>query len=118
MTNKQALCQSIDLWTRRRTRVLYTERVFWTDDAVEGSTMRGISTGLAILVLSGTLDGASSEAAFSRKPSVSRAGGKTVVSFAVAASTDVEVSVLISKGAVLRHLAAGLLGGTKSRPSP
>jgi hypothetical protein len=80
--------------------------------------MRGLTTGLAILVLSGTLSGASSDAAFSQKPAVSRAGDKTVVSFAVAAATDVEVSVLDSKGAVLRHLAAGLLGGTQSPPEP
>src|SRR6185436_5286245 len=58
------------------------------------------------------------DAAFSRKPSVSRSGGKTTVSFAVSSPTDVEVSVLDSKGAVVRHLAAGLLGGTKEPPEP
>ncbi len=80
--------------------------------------MRGFSIGLAALVLSGALAGAAPDASFSRKPSVSRAGGKTVVSFAVSASTDVDVSVLDSKGAVLRHLAAGLLGGAKPPPEP
>src|SRR5258706_6228409 len=86
---------------------------------VGGCDMRGFSTWLAVLALSGgTLSGASPDASFSRKPSVSRAGGKTVVSFAVSASTDVEVSVLDSKGAVLRHLAAGLLGGVQAPPEP
>jgi hypothetical protein len=80
--------------------------------------MRGFSTWLAAAVLSGTIAGASPDATFSRKPTAARAGGKTVVSFAVSASTDVEVSVLDSKGAVLRHLAAGLLGGAKAPPEP
>src|SRR5262245_57956094 len=80
--------------------------------------MRGFSIWLAAAVVSGALAGASPEVSFSRKPSVSRVGGKAAVSFAVSASTDVEVSVLDAKGAVVRHLAAGLLGGAKAPPEP
>jgi hypothetical protein len=80
--------------------------------------MRTFSAWLAAAVLSGTLAGASPDVTFSRKPSVSRTGGKTAVSFAVTAGTDVDVAVLDAKGAVLRHLAAGVLGGVLPPPEP
>src|SRR6185295_879219 len=80
--------------------------------------MRGFSTWLAAIVLSGTLAGASPDVAFSKKPSATRAGTKTVVTFAVSAATDVDVAVLDPKGAVVRHLAAGVLGGAVPPPEP
>ncbi|HXX92155.1 MAG TPA: hypothetical protein VEN81_00890 [Planctomycetota bacterium] len=80
--------------------------------------MRAFSICLAAAVLSGRGAGGSSDASFTRKPSVSRAGGKAVVSFAVSGSTDVEVAVMDPKGGVVRHLAAGLLGGVKAPPEP
>jgi hypothetical protein len=44
--------------------------------------------------------------------------GKAIVTFAVDSSTDVEVAVLDSKGKIVRHLAAGVLGGKTPPPSP
>jgi len=58
------------------------------------------------------------DAGFSKAPSASRAGGTVVVEFAVAARTDVEVAVVDGKGAVVRHLAAGVLGGSSPPPAP
>jgi hypothetical protein len=58
------------------------------------------------------------EATFASKPSVTKADGKTRIAFAVAASTDVEVSILDAKGKVIRHLAAGVLGGKNAPPAP
>ncbi|MFP4055700.1 MAG: hypothetical protein ACLF0G_02390 [Candidatus Brocadiia bacterium] len=48
--------------------------------------------------------------AFAAAPRVSREGGRTVVRFAAEAPTDVAVWVADAKGAVVRHLAAGILG--------
>ncbi len=53
---------------------------------------------------------------FTTPPSARRAGGKTVISFAVSAKTDVAVYVLDSKGKVVRHLVAGVLG--EKPPAP
>jgi sugar lactone lactonase YvrE len=55
---------------------------------------------------------------FVTKPKVVRAGGATQVSFAVSTNTDVEVAVLDADGKVVRHLAAGVLGGAKPPPAP
>ncbi|MHC4917700.1 MAG: hypothetical protein ACYTGB_19670, partial [Planctomycetota bacterium] len=60
----------------------------------------------------------SGEATFSTKPSVTRTGGGTAISFAASARTDVEVAVLNAKGQVVRHLAAGVIGGEKAPPAP
>jgi hypothetical protein len=57
-------------------------------------------------------------ARFARKPEVKRLNGKTAISFAAAGRTDVAVSVLGAGGRVVRHLAAGLLGGEKAPPPP
>ncbi len=55
---------------------------------------------------------------FSSKPAASSAQGKTTISFAVSGRTDVEVAILDAKGRVVRHLAAGLLGGKTPPPAP
>lgn len=55
---------------------------------------------------------------FSKKPSVIRTGSKTTVEFAVLQKTDVEVAILDASGNVLRHLAAGVLGGPQPPPAP
>lgn len=59
-----------------------------------------------------------SELAFSNAPTMKKTAANTVVSFAVASKTDVEVSILDARGKVVRHLAAGVLGGVKPPPSP
>ena len=77
-------------------------------------------TSLAIwasLTILGT-SAAAGEPAFSAKPAVTRAGDKVTTSFAVAAPTDVEVAVLAADGRVVRHLAAGVLGGRTPPPEP
>ena len=48
---------------------------------------------------------------------VERAGDGAVVKFAVSTGTDVEVAVLGKDGTVIRHLAAGVLGGNQRSPS-
>jgi hypothetical protein len=58
------------------------------------------------------------QAGLSGKPAASKAGDKVKVSFTVAAKTDVEVAILDSKGKVIRHLAAGVLGGKQPPPRP
>jgi hypothetical protein len=53
------------------------------------------------------------EVKFATKPSTVTAGGKVKITFAVSAKTDVEVAILDSKGKVVRHLAAGVIGAEK-----
>jgi NHL repeat-containing protein len=54
---------------------------------------------------------------FKVKPSVTpTSGGAAKISFEVAEPTDVEVAVLDAKGAVVRHLAAGVLGPKAPAP--
>ncbi len=58
------------------------------------------------------------EVSFSTKPAVAKAGDGAKISFAVSASTDVEIAVLDAQGKVVRHLAAGVLGGKNPPPEP
>jgi len=55
---------------------------------------------------------------FAEKPAVSRAGDAATIAFRLAAPADVEVAVLDAEGRVVRHLAAGLLGGPHAPPAP
>lgn len=54
--------------------------------------------------------------AFTAAPRAELAGDKVKIVFAVSAPTDVEVAILDGKGAVVRHLAAGLLGPHAPEP--
>jgi sugar lactone lactonase YvrE len=56
------------------------------------------------------------EVKFTTPPKAEAAGDGVKISFAVSAATDAEVAILDAKGAVVRHLAAGLLG--KNAPEP
>ncbi len=56
------------------------------------------------------------EAKFAAAPKAEKAGDSIRISFEASAATDVEVAVLDAKGAVVRHLAAGLLG--RNAPEP
>jgi hypothetical protein len=51
-------------------------------------------------------------------PTARTVDGQTVIRFEVRAATDVEVSVLDGEGRVVRHLAAGVLGGEHAPPAP
>ncbi|MDD4889980.1 MAG: hypothetical protein PHU85_08610 [Phycisphaerae bacterium] len=56
------------------------------------------------------------DVAFSVKPTVTRDGDKTTISFAVSRACDVAICVEDAKGRVVRHLVAGVLG--RSAPAP
>ncbi|MHC4914761.1 MAG: hypothetical protein ACYTGB_04650 [Planctomycetota bacterium] len=58
------------------------------------------------------------EVRFSSKPAATRTNGKATITFTVSAPTNVEVTVLDAGGKVVRHLAAGVLGGEKAPPEP
>jgi hypothetical protein len=55
---------------------------------------------------------------FASAPAVTRANGKVAVSFSLAGAGDVEVAILNAKGKIVRHLAAGVLGGKTPPPVP
>ncbi len=55
---------------------------------------------------------------FTKKPVASEKGRGATVAFAVSEKTDVAVCVLDAKGNVVRHLAAGVLGGKNAPPAP
>ncbi|MEX0700711.1 MAG: hypothetical protein WD069_01305 [Planctomycetales bacterium] len=84
--------------------------------------MNPLRTLLATTILLGfafaTAPAPAAETSFSTPPKVATAGGKTTLSFTLAAPGDVEVAVLDAKGKVVRHLAAGVLGGKNPPPSP
>ncbi len=71
---------------------------------------------LAMMAL--TASGGEAAVSFVTKPAVVQAGDKVTIGFAVSARTDVEVSILGAEGKVVRHLAAGVLGGEKPPPAP
>jgi DNA-binding beta-propeller fold protein YncE len=51
-------------------------------------------------------------------PAATRVGSKVTISFALSEPTDVEVAIIDAKGNVVRHLAAGVLGGNSAPPAP
>ncbi len=53
---------------------------------------------------------------FAKPPAATRVGDKVTITFAVDRETDIAVYVLDAKGAVVRHLVAGMLG--KNAPEP
>ncbi|MHC4917448.1 MAG: hypothetical protein ACYTGB_18375, partial [Planctomycetota bacterium] len=73
-------------------------------------------TSLASAILCLSLSAAAGEAKFSQKPTAKKNGDKVTISFAVNAPTDVAVFVEDTKGEVVRHLVAGVLG--KNPPAP
>ncbi len=68
-----------------------------------------------LLVLTTAIAG---EVSFSAKPMVAKEGDKVKITFAVSAPTDVAVFIEDAKGTVIRHLVAGVLGGTSAPPAP
>ena len=64
---------------------------------------------LPVLALAATA-AAAGEAAFAAAPTVAKTSEGATIAFALAKPGDVEVAVLNAKGAVVRHLAAGVLG--------
>lgn len=57
-------------------------------------------------------------AQFINAPSLTQENGQAVIRFSVDASTDVEVAIMDAGDRMVRHLAAGVLGGTYAPPAP
>ena len=74
--------------------------------------------GTVFLALIPSLLASGGDVAFTRRPAVVQRAGKTAVTFAVSAPTDVEVAVVDKDGNVVRHLAAGVLGASRDPPEP
>jgi NHL repeat len=70
----------------------------------------------AAILASGTASAQS--VGFASKPRMTGANGKRAISFSVSEPTDVEVAILDNTGKVVRHLAAGFLGGKAPPPPP
>jgi sugar lactone lactonase YvrE len=75
---------------------------------------------LVALFLSAVISGSALAGAvtFTTPPKAVKPNGKVKITFAVSARTDVEVAILNAAGKVVRHLAAGVLGGEKAPPKP
>ncbi len=58
------------------------------------------------------------KADFEARPAAAKAGRGAKLTFSITAPADVEVAVLDAKGKVVRHLAAGALGGPNPPPQP
>lgn len=72
-----------------------------------------LATAIALLPWVVAVAGEPPRPAFISKPSAARAGDKVKIEFAVTRDTDVEVAILGPDGKLVRHLAAGALGGQK-----
>ncbi len=58
------------------------------------------------------------EPGFDTPPRARKSGDEVIVTFKLKTATDVEVAVLDAQGKVIRHLAAGVLGGKQPPPAP
>jgi hypothetical protein len=72
----------------------------------------------ALAVLDLSASAFSEPPSFARKPTVARVGNSWKINFEVSSPTDVEVTVLDGQQKVIRHLAAGVLGGPNPPPKP
>jgi hypothetical protein len=72
-------------------------------------TMRFYQFATLVLALAGVASAA--DVTFTIRPAVTRDGEKTKIAFTVSAKTDVEVAILGADGRIVRHLAAGVIGG-------
>lgn len=72
---------------------------------------------VAALCLGGSAS-AGVDVSFSARPTAVRDGAGAMIAFAVAAPTDVEVTVVDATNSVVRHLAAGVLGARNPPPGP
>ncbi len=79
--------------------------------------MRNATIGALAVALSWAWTSAD-DVRFTTPPTARTMGEKVEVSFAVSGPTDVEVAVLNADGTVVRHLAAGVLGGEGPPPAP
>jgi len=80
--------------------------------------MRAMTLACLVLCIPASAMAGEGAVTFKAQPKVSRTGDSVTVSFAVDRTTDVEVAILDAKGKVVRHLAAGVLGGKTPPPPP
>ena len=73
---------------------------------------------LACLVSFALAATAAAKVEFAKAPQATRTDSGLAITFTVNEATDVEVAVLNAKGEVVRHLAAGVLGGKNPPPAP
>jgi hypothetical protein len=73
---------------------------------------------LAAALTMGCSLGFAGEVKFEKVPVAKKAGAKTQIAFTLSAGSDVEVAILDARGKVVRHLAAGVLGGKAAPPAP
>lgn len=71
---------------------------------------------LSVVCMSAALPAA--EVEFAQPPRVTQQGEQVAISFVLSRAADVEVAVLDAHGCVVRHLAAGVLGGKERAPAP
>ncbi len=72
----------------------------------------------ALLILSFLCSPLLAAVDFAAAPKVERAGDHAIIAFTLKEAADVEVAVLDAQGKVVRHLAAGVLGGKNAPPGP
>lgn len=80
--------------------------------------MKTASIAILVLCLATPVVAGEAPVEFAAKPVVDWDGKQAVIRFELSASTDVEVAILNAKGEVVRHLAAGALGGKSPPPAP
>jgi hypothetical protein len=78
--------------------------------------MKMKSFALLLIVLASTALAGEAPAKFTQKPTATKAGGKTKITFAVDRATDVAVFIEDGNGEVVRHLVAGVLGKRPPKP--
>ncbi len=71
--------------------------------------MKTLLSCACVILLNAALAGEGAPA-FTKKPTASKANGKTVIEFAVDRETDVAVFIEDSSAKIIRHLVAGVLG--------
>lgn len=77
------------------------------------------SSGLLLLTISISASlSSAAEISFTHKPTVKKVGDRFEIRFTVSHQTDVEVAMVDRDGQVVRHLAAGVLGGKLPPPPP
>jgi hypothetical protein len=73
---------------------------------------------LSVVIVACSSAAGSEKSVFRNTPQVSRDGGSYRLTFTLDRPTDVEVAVLDPQGKIVRHLAAGVLGGNNPPPPP
>jgi hypothetical protein len=71
-----------------------------------------------LICLCSCLAAGAGEVKFSNKPKAAKSNAKVKITFTASASTDVEVAILDARGKVVRHLAAGVIGGQAKAAAP